>query len=205
MANRTGYPKPDASMQSFPFPATDVRYVKVTGTKLAVDQLNHYHMQFAEIEAGGSNLAAGRPVTTSSSAEDSAAGWLRADATDGVRNSALGYSMGWRSSASTATGHEWATVDLQGPSLINEVRLTGRTDGSNTGLGFPVDFTVEVSDDNTHWTTVATRTGYPRPGAAPQVFPVTPVTARYVKIAGTALRADQFGTYYMQLGEISVG
>ncbi len=150
-------------------------------------------------------MAAGRPVTVSSSVENTAAGWVRAAATDGVQNSALGYSMGWSSAETTATGHEWATVDLQGATLLSQVRLTGRTDGSNTGLGFPVDFTVQVSDDNAHWTTVAARTGFPRPGTAAQVFTFAPVTARYVKVDGTRLSADQFGAYHLQLGEIGVG
>ncbi|MGO4633158.1 discoidin domain-containing protein, partial [Streptomyces sp. 2RAF24] len=96
------------------------------------------------------------------------------------------------------------TVDLQGPSLISQVRLTPRTDGVNTGLGFPVDFTVQVSADNTTWTTVADKRDHPRPGASAQTFPFAPTTARYVKITGTKLSADQFGDYYMQLGEIGV-
>ncbi|MER6398757.1 discoidin domain-containing protein [Kitasatospora sp. NPDC001603] len=65
--------------------------------------------------------------------------------------------------------------------------LTPRTDGANTGLGFPVDYTVQVSADGSTWSTVATRTGTPRPGAAPQVLTFAPTTARYVKVTGTRL------------------
>ncbi|MGW2545792.1 discoidin domain-containing protein [Kitasatospora sp. NPDC001574] len=204
VASRTGHPKPDASAQSFAFPPADVRYIRVTGTKLRTDPHGNYHLQFAEIEAGGREPALGRPVTSSSSVESS--GWKRSAATDGVLNSALGYSMGWSSAKSpTATAHEWVTVDLQGADVLSQVRLTPRTDGVNTGLGFPVDFTVQVSADNATWTTVASRTGYPRPGAVSQDFAFTPVTARYVRITGTRLSADQFGDHYLQLGEIGVG
>lgn len=175
VASRTGYPRPGAGAQSFPFASVDARYVKVTGTKLGADQFGDRYLQLAEIEAGGGNLALGRPVTASSSVENTAAGWVRAAATDGVVNSGLGHSMGWSSQAApAATGPEWVTVDLQGPSLIRRVDLTARTDGANTGLGFPVDFTVQVSSDDVHWTTVVDRTGRSRPGAAPQGFDFTP-------------------------------
>ncbi|MFC5666073.1 discoidin domain-containing protein [Kitasatospora misakiensis] len=203
VADERDHPRPDASAQSFPFAPTDVRYVKVTGTRLRTDPAGNYHMQLAEIEAAGENLAANRPVTASSSVE--AEGWRRTAATDGVRNSAQGYSMGWSSLKSpTAAANEWISVDLQSASLVSEVRLTPRTDGANTGLGFPVDFTVQVSPDNVNWTTVADRRDQPRPGAAAQVLPFAPTTARYVRITGTRLGVDQFGDRYMQLGEIGV-
>ncbi|WP_425567805.1 hypothetical protein [Nonomuraea dietziae] len=48
-------------------------------------------------------------------------------------------------------------------------------------LRLPADFTVQVSADGSSWTTVATRTGYPRPGASAQAFSFTPVTARHVR------------------------
>ncbi|MFF2659034.1 discoidin domain-containing protein [Kitasatospora sp. NPDC058032] len=202
VADRHDYPRPDASAQVFGFAPADVRYVKVTGTRLRTDPRGNYHMQLAEVEAAGDNLAANRPVTTSSSVE--ASGWGRAAATDGVLNSAAGYSMGWSSLKSpTATADESLTVDLQGASRIEQVRLTPRTDGANTGLGFPVDFTIRVSADGSTWTTVADRHGQPRPGGT-VTFPFAPVTARYVKITGTRLSADQFGDHYLQLGEVAV-
>ncbi|MER5934447.1 glycoside hydrolase domain-containing protein [Streptomyces sp. NPDC002054] len=203
VADKRNHPKPDASAQSFPFAPTDVRYVKVTGTKLRTDQRGNYHMQLAEIEAFGAELASNRPVTTSSSVE--ASGWKRTAATDGIVNSAEGYSLGWSSQKSpTAAANEWITVDLQGASQISQVQLTPRTDGANTGLGFPVDFTVQVSSDNATWTTVADKRNHPRPGAAAQTISFAPTTARYVKITGTRLSTDQFGDHYLQLGEIGV-
>ncbi|MEV6950957.1 discoidin domain-containing protein [Streptomyces sp. NPDC051183] len=203
VADKRDQPRPDASAQSFPFAPADVRYVKVTGTKLRQDQHGNYHLQLAEIEAAGENLAANRPVTASSSIEGS--GWKRRAATDGALNSAQGYSLGWSSQKSaTAAANEWITVDLQGASLISQVRLTPRTDGVHTGLGFPVDFTVQVSQDNANWTTVVDRRGQSRPGADTQTFSFDPAAARYVKISGTGLSTDQYGEHYMQLGEIGV-
>ncbi|RSN11601.1 hypothetical protein DMB42_13560 [Nonomuraea sp. WAC 01424] len=200
VATRTGFPRPGAGAQTFPFPAADVRYIKVTGTNLGTDQLGHYHMQLAEIEGAGGNLAAGRPVTASSSVEYLDEGWLRADLTDGSR-SALWYSMGWSSLPGAAGRTEWAAVDLGGPSRVSRVDLYARSDGENTGGGFPVDFTIQVSADGSSWTTVATRTGYPQPDASAQTFSFAPVTTRHVRVAGTTQRT---APYHMQLAELEV-
>ncbi|MFF5207690.1 discoidin domain-containing protein [Streptosporangium sp. NPDC000396] len=204
VASRTGYPRPNAEVQTFPFTPVKARYVKVTGTKLSTDNLGHYHMQFAEIETSGGNLALGRTVTSSSSVEYPAESWLRVNATDGGHLSQLWYSMGFSSALSTVQHPEWVTVDLAGPSRVGKVVLWPRSDGGNTGNGFPVDFTIQVSSDNATWTTVASRTAYPKPGADGQVFAFTPTTARYVRITGNSLRLDA-PHYLMQFAEIEVG
>lgn len=199
VATKTGFARPTGA-ETFPFATANVRYVKVTGTNLRPDAFGHYHLQFAEIEAAGGNLAAGRTVTASSSVEYLNEGWLRANLTDGAR-SALWHSMGWSSLPGAASRTEWAAVDLGGPSLVSRVDLYARSDGANTGNGFPVDFTVQVSADGSSWTTVATRTGYPRPGASAQSFSFAPITGRHVRVVGTAHRNDP---YHMQLAELEV-
>ncbi|MCA2228754.1 discoidin domain-containing protein [Nonomuraea sp. NEAU-L178] len=199
VATRTGFATPGAGAQTFPFPTTDVRYVKVEGTKLSRDPYGHYRMQFAEIEVAGGNLAAGRAVSTSTSYEGD--GWSRTALTDGQTRSALGYSMGWSShGASTAN----ATVDLAGPTRFSSVVLRPRTDGEAVGAGFPVDYTIQVSADNATWTTVATRTGQARPGISGETLSFAPVTARYVRMAATRLSADPVGDQRLQLAELEV-
>ncbi|MFI6539770.1 discoidin domain-containing protein [Nonomuraea sp. NPDC050547] len=200
VATRTGYPRPAAGAQTFPFATTSARYVKVTGTNLRPDQFGRYHLQLAEIEAAGGNLAAGRTVTSSSSVEYVNEGWLRTGLTDGAR-SALWHSMGWSSLPGTAGRTEWAAVDLGGQSRVSRVDLYARSDGENTGGSFPVDFTIQVSADGSAWTTVVTRTGYPKPDASAQSFSFPPVTARHVRVVGTAHRTEP---YHMQLAELEV-
>ncbi len=204
VASRTGYPRPGAGAQSFPFVTTDVRYVRVTGTRLGQDGFGNYHMQLAELEVLGGSLAAGRPVTASSSVQLPAEGWRPLSVTDGVRLSSLWHSMGWSSSGQTTNPTEWLTVDLGGPSRISRVDLFPRSDGENTGLGFPIDYTVAVSADNVTWTTVASVTGAPRPGAGAQSVAFTPVQARYVRVQGTRLRTDPTVSNMMQLAELEV-
>jgi hypothetical protein len=205
VSTQTGYPKPGSVAQTFPFTTTTARYVKVTGTNLGTDPFGHYHMQFAEIEALGGDLALGRPATASSSVESTADGWLTANLTNGTHHTDLWNSSGWSSAGSTSPNTtQWAQVDLGGPSLISQVTLYPRDDTPNTGLGFPTAFTIQVSPDGTNWTTITSQSSYPRPGAGGQVFGFATTTARYVKVTGTQLTADPFGTYYMQLAGISV-
>ncbi|MEV0234727.1 discoidin domain-containing protein [Nonomuraea sp. NPDC050786] len=196
-ATVTGYARPGAGAQTFPFAPVKARYIKITGTRLSTDQRGEYHMQFAEIEAAGGNLAAGRTVISSSSVEYPAESWLRVNATDGVRHSNLWYSMGWSSLIGTTDHPEWLQVDLGGPTRVGQVTLYARNDGANTGDGFPADFTIDVSENGSAWTTVTTRNGYERPDAAGQTFTFDPVTTRYVRVTGTGK--------VMQFAEIEVG
>jgi hypothetical protein len=206
VSTQTGYPKPaGGAVQTFPFATTTARYIKVTGTNLSTDPLGHYHMQFAEIEGHGGDLALGRPATVSSSVEYPNEGWLTANLTNGARHTDLWNSSGWSSAASTsANTTQWAQVDLGGPSLISQVTLYPRDDAPNTGLGFPSAFTIQISTDGTTWTTVASQSSYPRPGAGGKVFGFGAARAQYVRVTGTQLTADPFGTYYMQLAGMSV-
>ncbi|MFK0233895.1 discoidin domain-containing protein [Streptomyces vinaceus] len=205
VSTRTGYARPGATAQTFPFATVDARYVKVTGTNLSTDQFGAYRMQFAEIEAVGGDLAPGAAATASSSVEYPSEGWLTANLTSGTHHTDLWNSAGWSSAGATSPNTtQWARVDLGGPSRISQVTLYPRDDIPNTGRGFPSAFTVQLSTDGANWTTVVSRSSYPRPGAGGLSFPFAATTARYVKVTGTTLTADQFGVYYMQLAGIGV-
>lgn len=152
----------------------------------------------------GPNLALNKTVTASSSVE--ANGWLKAKAVDGQTSTVSG-SMGWSSSNDTYNNHaEWVTVDLGANNNINRIELYPRNDGADAGYGFPVDFTIKVSTDNTNWTTVITRTGYAKPAAVVQCFTFSSQTARYMKVDGTTLRSNpnDGNRYRMQFAEIEV-
>ncbi|MDX3006011.1 discoidin domain-containing protein [Kribbella solani] len=203
VANRTNQPRP-SGVQTVPFAARDARYVRVTGTKLSQDPVGASRMQFAEVEVAGGNLAAGRPVTASTSSKYPNEGWLRANLTDGARQSRLWNTMGWTSESVPAGSAQSVRVDLGGPSVVSKIDLYGRTDGASTGQGFPLDYTVETSTDGTTWTPVASVTGAPQPGAGPVSYSFPERTARYVQVRGTQLRPDGEGGYRMQLSELEV-
>ncbi|MET7282244.1 glycoside hydrolase domain-containing protein [Kribbella sp. NPDC005582] len=201
VASRTGQPRP-TGVQSVDFAAQNVRYVQVVGKRLAQDPFGTYRMQLAEVEVAGGNFAAGRPVTSSSSSEFFAEGWLRTNLTDGARQSRLWNSMGWTSESTSATTPQWVRVDLGGPSRISKVDLYARSDGPNTGNGFPVDYIVETSLDGSNFAEVARGTDVPQPGseAVSHTFPTT--TTRYVQIRATELRPS--ADTRMQLAELEV-
>lgn len=114
--------------------------------------------------------------------------------------------MGWTTNDKTNVNHtEWITVDLKEQQTINTVVLYPRND-ADAGFGFPIDFTIQVSNDNTNWKTVVTETNYPFPGAEAQMFSFEVQEARYVRIHGTNLRPNpnDGNLYRMQLAEIEI-
>ncbi|MDG0790246.1 discoidin domain-containing protein [Cohnella ginsengisoli] len=202
VVTRTGYALPGNAAQSFTFAPQAVRYVKIEGTSLRQNPNdgNLYRMQFAE-----ASLLAVAGVSATSSVED--ASWGISRLTDGNLTSAAG-SYGWTSSNNVGTNHtESVTLDLGMAQPITTVNLYPRSDGTNAGYGFPVDFTIQLSADGTNWTTVVTRTAYPKPSSGgAQSFVFTAQTARYVKIEGTSLRQNpnDGNLYRMQLAEALV-
>ena len=158
------------------------------------------------------NLALGGKVTASSTHEDTYWNWGAALMTDGDTkntNRENDYT-GYCSSSSTDKDHaEWVTVDLGEVRLINNVTVyaaCAKVDGEMVGYGMPVDFTIQVSEDNKNWQTVHSETDYPLPGYGPQSFSFTEASARYVKLDATSIRpkATDSNSYRMQFSEMEV-
>ncbi|WP_335982525.1 discoidin domain-containing protein [Streptomyces sp. CA2R106] len=150
------------------------------------------------------DLAAHQPVTATSSIEDGNYG--AATAVDAQPFSVAG-SFGWASDSDQAENHtESLTVDLGRTTSVGSVTLWPKNfDQTLVGSDFPIDFTIDVSTDGTHWTTAVAKTGYPKPvDGSPQAFAFGPQSARYVRVQGTDLRADESGAYQMQLAEVQV-
>lgn len=162
-------------------------------TPLRVIKLNDSTEQYLS-----PNIAAGKPVTTSSSYEKS--GWSAASLTDGVLFPGAG-KAGYSSSASTATNHtEWVQIDL---GSVRPVRQTSLFE--STAAGLPVDYSIQVSSNGSDWTTVATRTGVAAgAGQLTDMFPAT--VGRYVRVLATSLRPNprDANQYRLQLAEIEV-
>lgn len=154
--------------------------------------------------ADGWNLAEEAVVTASSSLE--ADGWYRWNITDG-RLDADPHGLGWSSNdqvLNVVDHPEWVQVDLGAVSPLTRIMVAPRNDQGNVGVHFPVDYTVQVSEDGSAWTTVASVKGAPVP-AGPQELTFPATRGRYVKVAGTRLRQNPADlTYRMQLGEVKV-
>lgn len=82
------------------------------------------------------------------------------------------------------------------------------TDENGKAAGFPKDFTIEVSDDNTVWNVVRTVTDYAAPAVnTTQMFTFTATQARYVKLNVTELGTPaktNTNKYFLSLSEIGV-
>lgn len=201
VVTKTSYPQPGNVGQFFTFPAQTARYVKIEGTSLRVIT-GEYRMQLAEVEIySDANYAKAATISgASSSLETSDFGMAKVH--DGTRNSVAG-SVGWTSNNTPTVNHtEYITFDMGSGKSISRVDLFPRNQTNYVGNGFPVDFTIQVSNDNVNWTTVISRTGYAQPDQNVQSFSFTAQTARYVKIQGTNLRNN--GEYRMQFAEVGI-
>jgi hypothetical protein len=205
VVTQTGYPLP-SGVQSFAFAPQHARYVRVTGTNLRQNpnDNNYYRMQFAEMGVYLTDEAVLATPTASSSHEGN--GWSVNFANDGQFTSTSS-SSGWSSGdANTGSNHtEWVQLDFGAPQPFGQVTLYPRTDVPNTGYGFPIDFTIAVSNDGSTWTTVVTQTGVSLPATA-QTYSFSVQNARYVRVTGTNLRPNpNDNNYYrMQFAEIGV-
>ncbi len=160
-----------------------------------------------ELGALDGNLALSASVTTSSTVE--AEVWAKSFAVDGLRGLNGQPPFGWTSADQLGVDHtEWIKLDLGRIVPMNRIDLYPRNDADREGYGFPIDFTVQVSNDDAHWETVVSETDYalPAPGEV-QSFALDGIAAaRFVKIVGTKLRSAPFDAdqYRMQLAEIEI-
>lgn len=205
VVSRTDQPIP-TGVQKFNFGFQNARYVRVQGTRLRPNpnDANRYRMQLAEARIYGDYLSTGAAATASSSVED--ANWGAAKSIDGKRAS-LPASMGWSSTVSASTFTESLTLDMGASKFVGEVNLYPRNDGVNTGYGYPINFTIDTSEDGSTWTTAVTKTGIALPAdGATQAFSFGVRSARYVRIQGTSHRANpkDANQVRMQLTEVEV-
>jgi alpha-L-rhamnosidase len=139
------------------------------------------------------SLALGRPVTAAD--ETACCGWSRAALVDGIEMS-TDQSEGYHSAtAATADSTKWAQVDLGGDQAVKRLTLfpahpTNDPAGDFPGAGFPVRYTVQISDDPGFGTatTLVDRTDADQanPGTTPVSFAVDG-HGRYVRVTATKL------------------
>ncbi|MCD9023154.1 discoidin domain-containing protein [Cohnella silvisoli] len=206
VVTKTNYPA-STTGQWFPFTPATARYVKIEGTKLRPVG-SEYRMQLAEVEIYASpNYARGASLSATSSAEFPNS-WGLSGLNDQIRNSVY-TAPGWSSNSNLSANHtESVTLNLQSVKTFSRVDLYPRNDKDNIGLGFPIDFTIQVANSASGpWTTVVSQTGYAQPTGTVQSFSFASQSAQYVKIQGTNLRqilTESGSPYRMQLAEIEI-
>jgi beta-glucosidase len=128
---------------------------------------------------GPQDLAMDQPTTASSVQPDTGTDYLPYYATDGDPGTR------WSSAFSDP---QWLEVDLGSPQSICSI-------GIEWEAAYATAFSIQVSNDNSTWTTVYSTTDGT---GGNETFPVS-VTARYVRMYGTA-RATQFGYSIFEFG-----
>ncbi len=124
---------------------------------------------------------------------------------------ALTLPAGWSSAiAPMQDTPKWVQVDLGKSVPLTEVRLVAARpiDSDKDGYGFPLRFTVTISDDETFAKSTAladnTLVDFPNPGATTVKIPAAGKTARYVRVASPLLYKKANDAYLMAFGEIEI-
>ena len=138
----------------------------------------HYNIVSTVSEGGSGNLALNMPVTVSSVQNPSTLG---ANAVDG------NFDTLW---VSGVADPQWLSVDLGCIQTINKVILRWK-------MGFARNYTIDISDDATAWTTVFTAInsegGYEEIG-------FRPVSARFVRVHGaTAIKGKSYSLHEFEV------
>jgi hypothetical protein len=212
--------KADLNVTSFPVttltgPQLTIAAGGITGryVRVELNSTTSQYLSLAEVQVFGSpvptttpvSLAAGRAATVSSSLENAV--WSKAYLTDGATTSTAA-AVGWTSVDNLFADHpEAVSVDLGAVVNVASVVMWPRTDGTSTGYGIPVNYTVETSTDGVSWTSAAAVSGTPlQTAGGAQTSSFTAVPARFVRVTGTSLRANpnDGGRYRMQLAELQV-
>lgn len=165
------------------------------------------------VSVAKSNLAEGATVTASSTVSSS---WAAANLTDGVLIHTSSSACGWSSTSqgkniTTLPTPVTLTVDLGAITTFDQWKLYPRTyefSASSKIVCFPVDYTVEISNDNSSWTTVSTVTD----GTVPQNIyqPAltelsVPVTGRYLRFSFAKINSyDDYNNSHIQLSELAI-
>ncbi|BCB76761.1 hypothetical protein GCM10022251_49770 [Phytohabitans flavus] len=148
--SKTNLPNPGAKAQRFSFPERSASKVRLRAGGF---------VELGEIELYRSENLLGDAVPSASNSVE-ASGWSLANANDGQRDG-IGFSAG--------AGSQWLAFTLPAARAVNSVTLYPRTDAGSAGVNFPANFTIDVKVGGA-WQSVASRTGYPNPGGAPQQF-----------------------------------
>ena len=183
--------------------------VESTENPLTVVVEDNMELEASYRFVGKASLASGITPTTKSNA-GGYPGFYPGGLTDGKFITVDGFN-GWTSTGyKSVDSNEWIQIDLGAVTAINEVHLYPRTDvlaSDGTSACFPVDYTIQVSENGTDWTPVVTEVGHATPAKGEPVFHTfDTVNARYVKLDVTKLGKQPAGdaNYRVQLAEFGI-
>ncbi|NLN05496.1 MAG: discoidin domain-containing protein [Clostridiaceae bacterium] len=155
----------------------------------------------------GTNLLSLNKTVSYSSTYTAASGAWKADAlVDGKISNTN--PLGWTSDPNDPQQAEdapvWVQIDLGDVYGIERIVLWPRQD-KDPVMGYPVDFTLQLSIDGENWTTVATSTGNTNVDYDAKIFDISKTNARYVRMHCTKRAKDPGSNQWLaQLSEMAV-
>jgi len=211
-ASYTDYPKPGinfSNVQQFEFiNPVHTRYIRMYATKLSIyPPTGTYYFQLASLAPMRRNTAYLRktfytgvsslPLSSAVASSSAGTGYEASQALDGSDSSS------WSSAGhADAAVTEWLYVDTGAVRTIKQIALKPGAAGC-----FPVAFKLQYSSDASNWTDIPglSYSGYGDPGKMLQTYAIrTPVSARYIRLYITELRAATNGSCYAQIAEMQL-
>lgn len=166
-----------------------------------------------EVPAEGVNVAFMKDYEVSSATTNNR-GWNPDSINDGEIEAIDQVHMGWTSEVNVnfdqETAKEWVIIDLAKEYNINLIKIYPRQDDDLGGAYFPIDWQIDVSNDNENWTTVYEKVdddGAENLDIEPRVVELEDVKGQYVRLMGSKLtnihEVSQNG-YLMQIAEFEI-
>lgn len=196
------YPHPGTTEQVYTFnDPVHTRYIRIYATKLAADNVGSYYMQIADVKIYEMKIMPSvlrqSPLGIKSSEASSVENAMMDTSKAHDKDTSTIWSSAYRSSANAT---EWISFDFGKVSRVGGLILQPRING----YGFPVDFSIQSSNDGVNWSNIPgqTYTNYINNGNEDQIFSFSSaINTRYIRIYATRLSPDDYNGYYFQLVE----
>ncbi|MES2568811.1 MAG: histidine kinase, partial [Verrucomicrobiota bacterium] len=185
------FPDPGIAPVAFRARGAAGRFLRVTVTKAAIENNQHF-FAFAEVIAiaGNRNVAASRPVKVSTRYELPPR-WSQANLVDGrvplgppIRRELLDYD-GLFTSGDPGGPPPMMQIELGREVELQEIRLHpvhARIGADAPGFSFPKSFRIEADSDHTPSALLFEAVDFPNPGNNPVTIPLDRIRARTVRI-----------------------
>jgi len=217
VVTKTGYVATKADGEEFKINTEEnVKFIKVTATKLSHEgDTNNQNFRFQLMEL----MAMYEPLLTetesTSGIKVTASSYISGNSTWAPKNVVDGSTTkGWSSNDYTSAPNRNVWLQLEYPSQISVDSIvmiprygTDKKTGTSMCLGFPKDFTIQVSSDGIQWKTVVSKTDYTATNSAGETFTFPLQTGvKFIKIDATKLSHEGDTTnvnYRFQLMEVT--
>ena len=157
----------------------------------------------AGAETAATNLARGKKCSVFSTLQTNS--FTVSGLTDGQRSGTGWSSRSFAEHADHALYPEYVVVDLGRNCKLDRIELYPDFSEGAAGIGFPEDFTIQICREGEVWKIVADQKGCQLPVAGgPQIFQLTGLAGRYIKVEATRLRKGKDGKHRFQLAEVEV-